>query len=237
MRHEARQLPSWLIYDVSQKTRLPSSIAVPDFKSCRQQSRSARALSPKPSSWFVASRHHPRGMISCIASTCDRRLRLDLRTFEPDACTRMRRFGKNSRRRDDWLVFGGSAISSLHSAVYRAGFRALCSSHGCSHHRSSGARVAGAQARPLSSRIPRRAIEGSPRVSLPHHLSVFRLRVLGCDGRALQGTTRPEKANKAPEPTPGSVTPRATERVIESKKRNVDRDAARGAPVPGVAHL
>jgi hypothetical protein len=43
--------------------------------------------------------------------------------------------------------------------------------------------------------------------------------------------------NKAPEPTPGSVTPRATERVVESKQMSADPDVARGAPAPVVAHL
>ena len=43
--------------------------------------------------------------------------------------------------------------------------------------------------------------------------------------------------NKAPEPTPGSVTPRATVSVFEVKRENVIRIAARGAPAPVVAHL
>jgi hypothetical protein len=43
--------------------------------------------------------------------------------------------------------------------------------------------------------------------------------------------------NKAPEPTPGLVTPRALECVFEMKRRNEKRDVARGAPSPGVAHL
>jgi hypothetical protein len=46
--------------------------------------------------------------------------------------------------------------------------------------------------------------------------------------------TRP---NKAPEPTPGSVTLRATSRVIELKRRTADRHAARSVPAPVVAHL
>ena len=46
-----------------------------------------------------------------------------------------------------------------------------------------------------------------------------------------------KRPNKAPEPTPGSVTPRATEGVFEVKPQKVNRDAARGAPAPGVAHL
>jgi hypothetical protein len=44
-------------------------------------------------------------------------------------------------------------------------------------------------------------------------------------------------ANKAPEPTPGLVTPRAVECALEMKRWNEKRDAARGAPSPVVAHL
>ena len=43
--------------------------------------------------------------------------------------------------------------------------------------------------------------------------------------------------NKAPEPTPGLVTPRAMECAFEMKRRNEKRNAARGAPSPVVAHL
>jgi hypothetical protein len=43
--------------------------------------------------------------------------------------------------------------------------------------------------------------------------------------------------NKAPEPTSGSVTPRAIVRTIELNQRSQIRDAARGAPAPLVAHL
>jgi len=43
--------------------------------------------------------------------------------------------------------------------------------------------------------------------------------------------------NKAPEPTPGLVTPRAMECASETKRRNRNHDAARGAPSPVVAHL
>ena len=46
-----------------------------------------------------------------------------------------------------------------------------------------------------------------------------------------------KRANKAPEPTPGLVTPRAFECDPEMKRRNGNRDAARGAPSPVVAHL
>ena len=48
---------------------------------------------------------------------------------------------------------------------------------------------------------------------------------------------RLKRANKAPEPTPGLVTPRALECVFKMKRRNEKRDAARGAPSPVVAHL
>jgi len=54
-------------------------------------------------------------------------------------------------------------------------------------------------------------------------------------------TVRPRRIgkwpNKAPEPTPGLVTPRAMECAFEVKRRNRNLDAARGAPSPVVAHL
>ena len=43
--------------------------------------------------------------------------------------------------------------------------------------------------------------------------------------------------NKAPEPTPGTVTPRAIASVFEVKPQNPIRSVARGAPAPVVAHL
>ena len=43
--------------------------------------------------------------------------------------------------------------------------------------------------------------------------------------------------NKAPEPTPPSVTPRASESVFEMTPQNVIRSDARGAPAGVVAHL
>jgi len=43
--------------------------------------------------------------------------------------------------------------------------------------------------------------------------------------------------NKAPEPTPRSVTPRAIVSEIEMKQRNPNRPAARVAPARVVAHL
>ena len=49
--------------------------------------------------------------------------------------------------------------------------------------------------------------------------------------------SRVRSPNKAPEPTPGLVTPRAMECDFEVERRNGNRDAARGAPSPGVAHL
>jgi len=45
------------------------------------------------------------------------------------------------------------------------------------------------------------------------------------------------KPNKAPEPTPGLVTPHALECASEMKPRIENRDVARGAPSPVVAHL
>jgi hypothetical protein len=49
--------------------------------------------------------------------------------------------------------------------------------------------------------------------------------------------SKPQKPNKAPEPTPTAVTPRAVEVVIEVKQWICNRDKARGAPAAGVAHL
>jgi hypothetical protein len=46
-----------------------------------------------------------------------------------------------------------------------------------------------------------------------------------------------KEPNKAPEPTPMSVTPRAIVRVIEMNPQIPNRDAARGAPAMVVAHL
>ena len=43
--------------------------------------------------------------------------------------------------------------------------------------------------------------------------------------------------NKAPEPTPTSVTPRAIEGVVELKQMNLSRFEAHGAPAAVVAHL
>jgi hypothetical protein len=47
----------------------------------------------------------------------------------------------------------------------------------------------------------------------------------------------PVAPNKPPEPTPTSVTPRATECVVELKQMNSNRSEARGAPAAVVAHL
>ncbi len=46
-----------------------------------------------------------------------------------------------------------------------------------------------------------------------------------------------KKPNKAPEPTPVSVTPRADSRVVEMKLWNQKRSEARVTPATGVAHL
>ena len=43
--------------------------------------------------------------------------------------------------------------------------------------------------------------------------------------------------NKAPEPTPVAVMPRATESAFEMKPRTENRSAARVMPATGVAHL
>ncbi len=47
----------------------------------------------------------------------------------------------------------------------------------------------------------------------------------------------PERPNKAPEPTRGSVTPRAVEVLFRMKNPTANRHTARGAPAPRVAHL
>jgi hypothetical protein len=49
--------------------------------------------------------------------------------------------------------------------------------------------------------------------------------------------SNPDKPNKAPEPTPTAVTPRALEMKIEMKTRNCDWNEARVVPAAGVAHL
>ena len=46
-----------------------------------------------------------------------------------------------------------------------------------------------------------------------------------------------QTANKAPEPTPTSVTPRAISRAIEVKRQSPEPNLARGAPDAVVAHL
>jgi len=65
------------------------------------------------------------------------------------------------------------------------------------------------------------------------------LRVFGRgDAPFISGiASRVRSPNKAPEPTPGPVTPRAMECAFEMKRRNGKLDAARGAPSPVVAHL
>jgi hypothetical protein len=49
--------------------------------------------------------------------------------------------------------------------------------------------------------------------------------------------SNPDKPNKAPEPTPTAVTPRAMEVNFEMNRWNCNRDEARGAPAAVVAHL
>jgi hypothetical protein len=46
-----------------------------------------------------------------------------------------------------------------------------------------------------------------------------------------------KRANKAPEPTPTAVTPRAIVMKFEVKNWNVESKEARGAPAAVVAHL
>ena len=45
------------------------------------------------------------------------------------------------------------------------------------------------------------------------------------------------RPNKAPEPTPVAVMPRATSRIAEMKPRNQKGTEARVTPATGVAHL
>ena len=86
---------------------------------------------------------------------------------------------------------------------------------------------------PRRSRTPRRL-----RASLP--CSIFR-RCFAFDRRAMTFDLAAGdlciSPNKAPEPTPGLVTPRAMECDFEMKQRSRNCDAARGAPSPVVAHL
>jgi len=51
------------------------------------------------------------------------------------------------------------------------------------------------------------------------------------------GRSDEQEPNKAPEPTPGAVTPRAMESAFEVKPQNMIRSSARGAPATVVAHL
>ena len=67
--------------------------------------------------------------------------------------------------------------------------------------------------------------------------SVFRLlEIQGCR-RMKSFSIQAKSPNKAPEPTPGSVTLRATSRLAEMKQQNTKSKAARSAPAPSVAHL
>jgi hypothetical protein len=75
------------------------------------------------------------------------------------------------------------------------------------------------------------------RASLPRSL-----RRSAVTGRANRGYSRISVGravwpNKAPEPTPTAVTPRAMEAKFEMKGWICNRDEARGAPAAGVAHL
>jgi hypothetical protein len=75
------------------------------------------------------------------------------------------------------------------------------------------------------------------RASLPRSL-----RRSAVTGRANRGYSRISVGravwpNKAPEPTPTAVTPRATLRIIKMKQLKVDSHVARGAPAAVVAHL
>jgi hypothetical protein len=67
--------------------------------------------------------------------------------------------------------------------------------------------------------------------------SDFRLfEIRGCR-RMKSLSTQAKSPNKAPEPTTMAVTPRATSRDADLKRRNQDRNVARGAPATVVAHL
>ena len=52
-----------------------------------------------------------------------------------------------------------------------------------------------------------------------------------------QFSSSSQTPNKAPEPTPVAVMPRATSRVIEMKPRHQKRSEARVTPATSVAHL
>jgi hypothetical protein len=49
--------------------------------------------------------------------------------------------------------------------------------------------------------------------------------------------THIKRPNKAPEPTPTAVTPRASSGMMKMKQLKVNRYVARGAPAAVVAHL
>ena len=89
-----------------------------------------------------------------------------------------------------------------------------------------------------------RAFEHLALVQRSHGLRCLSSRLGGAGGFA----TRPRRffnargatlhtPNKAPEPTPGSVTPRAISRISEMKPQTLNRLEARVAPAPVVAHL
>ena len=174
---------------------MPSRLAVPNSAACRQQARSAAALSRKRSSWCEASPHLRVGTTSCIAFTCGRRLRLAWRISDRVECIRMLPFEKSSRCRERHLVLGGPKVSSSDSNVYCTGFGVLCSAHGGTNHRASGAGCVVAGPRAPHTRVSRRDVEGSSRISVSNHLWVFGSRVSGRDDCPLQAAAREEAAN------------------------------------------
>jgi hypothetical protein len=70
-----------------------------------------------------------------------------------------------------------------------------------------------------------------------HLLEEGRATTLALGWRLIAMNHRKNRPNKAPEPTPTSVTLRASSRVIELKQMGADRHVARSAPDAVVAHL
>jgi hypothetical protein len=69
------------------------------------------------------------------------------------------------------------------------------------------------------------------------HVAKMKARMTPGEIAAAEEASKRERPNKAPEPTPTAVTPRAMEMVIEVKQWNCNHDKARVAPAAVVAHL
>ena len=140
-----------------------------NFATCRQQKRSA-ALRLKRSGSCGACRPHRLGTTSCIAFTCVRRLKLALQISDRAACILTPPSEESLGYREHCLVLGSAEGSAVDSEVHRAGFRGLCGANGGAHCRARGARRDIAVTGTSCSRVSRRAVEGSSRITLSHHL-------------------------------------------------------------------